>query len=59
MEAPFDATTWDGITGAIYAGYGSAEWVWIALSLACVVVAVIGGWRHEKHAYANVSKSSH
>lgn len=54
MEAPFEATTWDGITGAIYAGYGSAEWFWILLSLVLVVIAIIGGWKHEKHAYDNL-----
>lgn len=51
MESPFAATSWDGISGAIYTGFGSAEALWLALSLACVAVAVIGGWRHEKHAY--------
>lgn len=51
MEAPFDATTWDGISGAIYAGYGSVESLWLLLVLAMVVIAIIGGWRHEKHAY--------
>ncbi|MCF8483126.1 MAG: hypothetical protein K9H25_22095 [Rhodospirillum sp.] len=56
MEAPFDVTSWDGITGAIYAGYGSVEWLWILLSLACVVAAIIGGWRHEKHAYETAQK---
>lgn len=54
MEAPFDATTWDGITGAIYAGFGSAEVFWIALTYLCVLIAVIGGWRHEKHAYGEL-----
>ncbi|WP_157789776.1 MULTISPECIES: hypothetical protein [Roseobacteraceae] len=56
MEAPFEATSWDGITGAIYAGYGSVEGLWLALVLAMVVVAVVLGWRHEKHAY-NAVKS--
>lgn len=51
MEAPFDAASWDGISGAIYAGQGSAEGLWLALALGCVAVAVLAGWRHEKHAY--------
>lgn len=51
MEAPFDATTWDGVTGAIYAGYGSVEGLWLLLCLALVVVAIVFGWRHEDHAY--------
>ena len=52
MEAPFEATSWDGITGAFYTGFGSAEMLWIALMIGLVVVAVVGGWRHERHAYA-------
>ena len=56
MEAPFEATSWDGITGAIYAGYGTVEGAWLALTLGMVVVAVILGWRHEKHAYNAVKK---
>lgn len=56
MEAPFDVSSWQGITGAIYTGAGSVEWLWIVLSLACVIVAIIGGWRHEKHAYSAIKK---
>jgi hypothetical protein len=56
MEAPFDATSWDGITGAIYTGYGSAEWFWILVSLVLVVIAIIFGWQHEKHAYKSIEK---
>ncbi|RBP90375.1 hypothetical protein DFO80_109147 [Rhodobacter sp. 140A] len=58
MEAPFSTHTWDGITGAIYAGYGSSELFWIALCYLCVLVAVILGWRHEKHAY-EATKTGH
>ncbi|MCA2012337.1 hypothetical protein [Pararhodobacter sp. CCB-MM2] len=58
MEAPFEATTWDGITGAIFTGYGSVEGFWLALCLAFVVAAIILGWRHEKHAY-EAAKSKH
>lgn len=58
MEAPFDATSWEGITGAIYAGFGSAELFWIALCYLCVLIAVILGWKHEKHAY-HAAKNGH
>ena len=44
MESPFDAASWDGITGAIYAGFGSAELLWIGLCYLCVLCAVILGW---------------
>ncbi|WP_434288710.1 hypothetical protein [Celeribacter sp. SCSIO 80788] len=56
MEAPFDANTWDGITGAYYAGYGSVEGLWLLLILAMVVIAIIFGWRHEEHAYKGLKK---
>lgn len=51
MEAPFDSTTWDGITGAFYAGYGSVEALWLLACLALIVIAILFGWRHEEHAY--------
>ncbi len=51
MEAPFETTSWDGITGAIYAGYGSVEGLWLLLCLALIVAAIIFGWRHEEQAY--------
>jgi hypothetical protein len=56
MEAPFDATSWDGITGAYYAGYGSVEGLWLLLILAMVVIAIVFGWRHEEHAYKGLKK---
>ncbi len=56
MEAPFEATSWDGITGAIYAGYGSVEGLWLLLVLAMVVMAIVFGWRHEEHAYKATEK---
>ena len=31
--------------------------LWLALVLAMVVIAVILGWRHEKHAYAAASQT--
>ncbi|MCR9107428.1 hypothetical protein [Marivita sp. XM-24bin2] len=51
MEAPFEATSWDGITGAIYVGHGSVEGFWLLLCLGLIVTAIIFGWRHEEHAY--------
>lgn len=56
MEAPFDTTTWDGITGAIYAGHGSVEWLWLLVCLLLIVVAIHFGWKHEEHAYKDAQK---
>lgn len=56
MESPFEGTTWDGVTGAIYAGYGSVEGLWLLACLVLVVAAVAGGWRHEEHAYKALKK---
>lgn len=56
MEASFEATSWDGITGAIYAGHGSVEGLWLLLCLAMIVAAIIFGWRHEEHAYKATKK---
>ncbi len=56
MEAPFEATTWDGVSGAFYAGYGSVEGLWLLICLAAIVVAIVFGWRHEQHAYSAISK---
>ncbi|QUS37140.1 hypothetical protein [Falsirhodobacter algicola] len=59
MEAPFDTGTWDGVTGAIFAGFGSSEIVWIGLCYLCVLAAMILGWRHEKHAYDAARSGKH
>ena len=56
MEAPFDTNTWEGISGAYYTGYGSAEVLWVIVCLALVVLAVNRGWAHERHAYRAVTK---
>ncbi|AHM05807.1 hypothetical protein roselon_03554 [Roseibacterium elongatum DSM 19469] len=58
MEAPFEARSWDGIGGAIYAGYGSVEGLWLIAILAMIVTAIVFGWRHEEHAYAATKPDS-
>ena len=59
MEAPFDSHTWDGIAGAIFAGFGGSEPFWIGLCYLCVLIAVLLGWRHEKHAYDAAKNGKH
>ncbi|NHB76230.1 hypothetical protein [Rhodobacter calidifons] len=45
-----DITGWDAVEGAYYAGMGS-EALWLALSIALCVAALVLGARHEKAAY--------
>ncbi len=48
--APFDTGTWAGVTESYYAGAGG-EFVWLMISIALCVVALIGGAIHEGRAY--------
>lgn len=56
MKAPFESSTWDGVTGAIYTGYGSGELLWLCVMFALIVIALYLGWRHEEHAYNATKK---
>ena len=56
MEAPFEPNSWDGVTGAIYTGFGGHESIYLAVTLALVAVAIYRGWRHELHAYQNLDR---
>lgn len=50
MGAPFDTGTWEGVTEAYYNAAGS-EALWLYVSIACCVIALIGGAIHEGKAY--------
>ena len=43
-------TDWAAVEGAYYAGAGS-EAIWLFMSIALCVVALVFGARHEKQAY--------
>lgn len=45
-----EITNWTAVEGAYYAGIGS-EAVWLFLSMALLVAALVAGARHEKAAY--------
>lgn len=45
-----DITDWAAVDGAYYAGQGG-EAIWLILSMALCVAALIFGARHEKAAY--------
>ena len=42
---------WDGITGALYTGYGATEGLILWISIAMCVFALWWGNRHESKAY--------
>jgi hypothetical protein len=45
-----DITDWSAVEGAYYAGMGT-EAIWLFLSMALCVAALVAGSRHEKAAY--------
>ena len=45
-----DITDWAAVEGAYYAGQGS-EAIWLLLSIACCIVALVLGAMHETSAY--------
>ncbi len=55
MGAPFDSGTWTGVTEAYYAGMGN-ESIWLGVSIAMCVVALLVGHLHEARAQKNVQR---
>ena len=53
MGAPFDGN-WADVSAAYFVGLGGGEVVWLLLSIAACILALIVGGRHERHAYDNV-----
>lgn len=52
MGWPYEAATWNDVTGAIYMGVGtSMELVWVVVAAAICVIAIAAGAAHELHAY--------
>ncbi|MBX2825375.1 MAG: hypothetical protein KTR33_11645 [Gammaproteobacteria bacterium] len=56
MGAPFDTGTWTGVTEAYYTGMGSGESLWLWVSVAMCVVALVVGHVHESRAYKNADR---
>jgi uncharacterized membrane protein YidH (DUF202 family) len=53
----FEESTWNGVDAAIYMGAGTPmESVWLWLSVALCVIAVVLGSKHEKDAYKKMEK---
>lgn len=51
MGAPFDTGTWTGVEAAYYTGHGSGEGLWLWVSIACCVIALVVGHIDEIRAY--------
>ncbi|MBX2885728.1 MAG: hypothetical protein KTR32_37575 [Granulosicoccus sp.] len=51
MGAPFDSGTWTGVEAAYYTGHGGGEGLWLWVSVAMCVVALIVGHVDEIKAY--------
>jgi hypothetical protein len=56
IGSPIEAATWEGAEGAYYTGLGSGELIWVLASLLLIVVALVAGSRHEKHAYRRLRR---
>ncbi len=57
MGAPFDTGTWSGITGTYFTGAGgSMTTVWLFVSIALCILALVLGGRHEKESYRKSQK---
>lgn len=50
MGWPFEKATWSAAEGAIYSAVGS-ETIWVLITVAMCVVALVVGSAHEKSAY--------
>ncbi|MDE0811893.1 MAG: hypothetical protein OSB69_21635 [Alphaproteobacteria bacterium] len=56
MGAPFDTGTWTGVKGAYYVALNSQmEVVWLLVSVACCLVALWVGSKHETDAYKKLN----
>ena len=55
----FDIETWNDIAGAMFMGAGSSmTGIWTAISVACCVLALVVGSRHELDAYRREQEKS-
>ncbi|MEM1160057.1 MAG: hypothetical protein AAGJ28_03925 [Pseudomonadota bacterium] len=50
MGWPFDEASWNSVEGAYYSAIGS-EMLWLVISAALCVIALVVGLMHEKSAY--------
>lgn len=55
MGAPFDGD-WADVAGAYFVGSGGSDAIWLFISIALCLLAMVVGGRHEKHAYEKAQK---
>ncbi len=58
IGAPFDSGDWSTVTDTYYAGAGGGEFIWLMISIALCVVALIGGAIHEGRAYKRAERDN-
>lgn len=56
MGSPVTGGTWTGFEGAFYTGLGGNEFLWLAVSVVMIVLALVLGERHERQAYSEVER---
>ena len=57
MGSVFDS--WSAVDGAYYMGAGTSwEVIWLLISIAMCIIALIGGARHELDAYKNAEDNN-
>lgn len=53
MGSPFTTGTWNGVDGAYYTGMGGSwELIWLGVSIAMCVLALVVGATHEAVSYS-------
>jgi len=58
VGVPFDSGTWEGVEDVIYTGAGGGEALWLYISIALCVVALLGGAVHEGNAYRQAEQDN-
>lgn len=56
IGAPFDTGTWEGVEAGYYTGLGGGEAIWLYVSIAMCVLALIVGHIHEAQAYRKADR---
>jgi len=55
MGVPFDTGTWEGVVDTYYNAVGT-EAIWLFISIALCVIALVGGAIHEDRSYRRAER---